>query len=137
MIFLEPKILYRIAEEEVPLEDFEIPLSKAEVIKEGKDLTVISYGTQLRQVRMAVDKLEKERSGLQIEIIDLRTIIPYDAETVANSVRKTGRALVTHEAPQTGGFAAELIASISENCFDHLEAPVQRVCGYDTPFPLS
>ena len=82
VIFLEPKILYRIAEEEVPLEDFEIPLGKAEVMKEGKDLTIIGYGSQLRHVRMAVDKFEKENSGTSIEIVDLRTISPWDQDTV-------------------------------------------------------
>jgi 2-oxoisovalerate dehydrogenase E1 component beta subunit len=109
-LFFEPKILYRIAEEEVPLEAYTIPLSKAEVMKEGKDITIISYGSQLRHVRMAVALAEKE--GISCEIIDLRTIMPWDEETVLNSVKKTGRCLVTHEAPVTSGFGAELAAKI-------------------------
>lgn len=110
VIFFEPKILYRIAEEEVPLEDYEIPLMKAEVMKEGKDITIVSYGTQLRHVRMAAALAENE--GISCEIIDLRTILPWDEETVINSVKKTGRCLVTHEAPITCGFGAELTAKI-------------------------
>ena len=110
MIFFEPKILYRIAEEDVPLEDYEIPLMKAEVMKEGKDITIVSYGTQLRHVRMAAALAENE--GISCEIIDLRTILPWDEETVINSVKKTGRCLVTHEAPITCGFGAELTAKI-------------------------
>jgi len=110
VIFFEPKILYRIAEEDVPLEDYEIPLMKAEVMKEGKDITIVSYGTQLRHVRMAAALAEKE--GISCEIIDLRTILPWDEETVINSVKKTGRCLVTHEAPVTCGFGAELTAKI-------------------------
>lgn len=135
VLFFEPKILYRIAEEEVPVEDYEIPLMKAEVMKQGTDVTIISYGTQLRHVRMAVAMAEKE-AGVSCEIIDLRTIMPYDEETVLNSVKKTGRCIITHEAPTSGGFGAELAAKIQEKCFLHLEAPVRRVCGYDTPFPL-
>ncbi len=110
VIFFEPKILYRIAEEDVPLEDYEIPLMKAEVMKEGKDITIVSYGTQLRHVRMAAALAENE--GISCEIIDLRTILPWDEETVINSVKKTGRCLVTHEAPITCGFGAELTAKI-------------------------
>jgi 2-oxoisovalerate dehydrogenase E1 component beta subunit len=84
---------------------------------------------------MAVAMAEKE-FGASCEIIDLRTIFPYDEETVLNSVKKTGKCIVTHEAPISGGFGAELAAKIQEKCFLHLEAPVKRVCGYDTPFPL-
>ena len=111
VLFFEPKILYRIAEEQVPVEDYEIPLFKAEVLKEGKDVTIISYGTQLRHVRMAVAMAEKE-AGVSCEIIDLRTIFPWDEETVIKSVKKTGKCIVTHEAPISGGFAAELSAKI-------------------------
>ncbi len=135
VLFFEPKILYRIAEEDVPLEDYEIPIGKAEIVKEGKDITLVSYGTQLRYARMAATLAEKE--GISCEIIDLRTIIPWDQETVINSVKKTGRCLVTHEAPITCGFGAELTSKIQEKAFLHLEAPVKRVCGYDTPFPLA
>ena len=135
VIFFEPKILYRLADEDVPVEDYEIPLMKAEVIKEGTDLTIVSYGTQLRHVRMAAALAQEE--GINCEIVDLRTIIPWDQETVLNSVKKTGRCIVTHEAPITCGFGAELTSTIQEKAFLHLEAPVKRVCGYDTPFPLA
>jgi len=111
-----------------------IPLGKAEVLKEGKDITIVSYGTQLRHVRMAATLAAKE--GFSCEIIDLRTILPWDQETVINSIKKTGRCLVTHEAPITCGFGAELAAKVQEKAFDWLEAPVKRVAGYDTPFPL-
>jgi len=109
-LFFEPKVLYRVAEEDVPLEDFEIPLGKAEVIKEGTDVTVIGYGLQLRQIRMGVAMAEE--LGISCEVIDLRTILPWDKETVIKSVKKTGRCVVAHEAPITCGFGAELCASI-------------------------
>ena len=109
-LFFEPKILYRIAEEEVPIEDYEIPLGKAEVMQEGSDITIVSYGMQLRQVRMAVSRANE--LGISCEIIDLRTIVPWDRETVINSIKKTGKCIVTHEAPITCGFGAELAATI-------------------------
>jgi 2-oxoisovalerate dehydrogenase E1 component beta subunit len=134
VVFFEPKILYRIAEEDVPVEDYEVPLMKAEVMQEGKDITIVSYGTQLRHVRMAAALAAKK--GISCEIIDLRTIVPWDEETVIKSIKKTGRCIVTHEAPLTCGFGAEITSKIQEKAFLHLEAPVKRVCGYDTPFPL-
>ena len=109
-LFFEPKILYRIAEEDVPTEDYMIPLGKAEVMKEGTDITIVSYGMQLRQVRMAVKRAEEV--GISCEVIDLRTILPWDKETVLNSIKKTGKCIVTHEAPITCGFGAELAATI-------------------------
>ena len=109
-LFFEPKILYRIAEEEVPLEDYTIPLGKAEVMQEGKDITIISYGMQLRQVRMAVARAKE--IGISCEVIDLRTILPWDTETVFKSIRKTRKCIVTHEAPITCGFGAELSSKI-------------------------
>lgn len=134
VIFLEPKALYRIAEEEVPDEDYEIPLGKAEVIKEGSDITLVGYGIQTRRMRVAAEMAEKE--GISVELIDLRTILPWDVDTVEKSVKKTGRLIVTHEAPVTNGFASEVSSKIQERCFLHLESPIQRVCGYDVPFPL-
>ena len=133
-IFFEPKALYRVAEEEVPLEDYEIPLGKAEVIQEGTDVTLIAYGLQMRHARMAAT-MAKEH-GISVEVVDLRTILPWDEETVLASVRKTGRCIITHEAPFTCGFGAELAARIQEKAFDHLEAPLRRVAGLDIPFPL-
>jgi 2-oxoisovalerate dehydrogenase E1 component beta subunit len=117
-IFFEPKILYRSAVEQVPTKDYECPLGKADVLVDGGDVTLIGWGTQV-----------------SCEVIDLVSILPWDRETVLNSVRKTGRCIVSHEAPYTGGFGAEIAASIQEECFLNLEAPVQRVCGHDTPFP--
>ena len=133
-LFFEPKILYRIAEEDVPTEDYEIPLGKAEVMQEGTDITIVSYGMQLRQVRMA--EVRARELGISCEIIDLRTLLPLDTETVINSIKKTGKCIVTHEAPKTCGYGGEISSQIQERAFDYLEAPVRRVTGYDTPFPL-
>lgn len=135
VIFLEPKALYRAAVEEVPIGDYEIPLGKAEVLREGSDVTVVGWGSQLRRLEKACD-LAKENHGISCELIDLQTILPWDFETVEGSVKKTGKLVVSHEAPVTCGFGAEVVASMQQRCFWHLEAPIQRVCGYDTPFPL-
>lgn len=134
VIFLEPKALYRTSVEEVPEGDYEIELSKADVMREGSDVTVVGWGGQLRVLEQACD-MAAER-GVSCELIDLRTIYPWDADAVEKSVRKTGRLVVSHEAPKTGGFGAEVVATVTERCFLSLEAPIQRVCGYDTPFPL-
>ena len=133
-LFFEPKALYRLAEEEIPLEDYQIPIGKAEILKEGSDITLIAYGLQMRHARMAAQMAEE--AGISVEIIDLRTILPWDEEAVLNSVKKTGKCIVTHEAPITCGFGAELVSTIQQKAFDYLEAPVTRVAGYDTPFPL-
>ncbi|KAG2388682.1 hypothetical protein C9374_000121 [Naegleria lovaniensis] len=134
VIFFEPKILYRSSQCLVPNEAYKIPLEKAEILKEGKDVTVIGWGSQLYVLEKAI-AMAKE-VGIDCELIDLRTIVPWDIETVVNSVKKTGRCVVSHEAPLTGGFGAEIAATIQEKCFLHLESPVIRVCGLDTPFPL-
>ncbi|XP_002154798.3 2-oxoisovalerate dehydrogenase subunit beta, mitochondrial isoform X1 [Hydra vulgaris] len=133
VIFLEPKILYRQAVEEVPLKDYELPLSKAEVVVEGSDVTLVGWGTQFHVLRDAA-QMAKEKHGISCEVIDLRTILPWDEETIIKSVSKTGRLVIAHEAPITGGFGGEIAATIQENCFLSLEAPIQRVCGHDTPF---
>ncbi|CAM9586399.1 unnamed protein product [Ascophyllum nodosum] len=134
VIFLEPKILYRTSVEDVPDGDYEVPLGIADVMREGTDVTLVGWGAQLRVMSEACDEAAEE--GISCEVIDLRTIMPWDFETVSRSVKKTGRLVVSHEAPRSAGFAAEVVADIQERCFLHLEAPVQRVCGYDTPFPL-
>lgn len=134
VVFLEPKILYRSAVEEVPNADYEIPLGKAEIIRPGTDVTIVGWGAQLRALQMACDLAEKE--GVSCELIDLRTILPWDAECVISSVKRTGKLIVSHEAPLTCGFGAEVVATLQQECFFHLEAPIQRVCGYDTPFGL-
>ncbi|KAI5596393.1 hypothetical protein POPTR_003G222800v4 [Populus trichocarpa] len=134
VIFFEPKWLYRLAVEEVPEHDYMLPLSEAEVIREGSDITLVGWGAQLSIMEQACFDAEKE--GISCELIDLKTLIPWDKETVEASVRKTGKLLISHEAPVTGGFGAEISASIVERCFLRLEAPVARICGLDTPFPL-
>ncbi|GJN10180.1 hypothetical protein PR202_ga28253 [Eleusine coracana subsp. coracana] len=108
--------------------------SQAEVIRKGSDITLIGWGAQLAVLKEACEDAAKD--GISCEVIDLRTLIPWDKETVEASVKKTGKLLVSHEAPITGGFGAEIAASIAERCFQRLEAPVARVCGLDTPFPL-
>lgn len=132
-IFFEPKILYRSSVEEVPTGAYEIPLSKAEVIVEGNDITMVGWGTQVHVLR-EVATLAEDRLNVSCDVIDLRTILPWDKDTIVQSVQKTGRLLVAHEAPVTGGFAAEIASEIQAECFLHLEAPIERVCGYDTPF---
>lgn len=133
-IFFEPKILYRSAKEDVPIKEYTIPLSKAQVIQEGSDITLVSWGTQVHVIREVAQLAAKE--NISCEIIDLRTIVPWDADTICQSVSKTGRLLVSHEAPITGGVGAEIAATVSRECFLNLEAPVERVCGYDIhPIP--
>ncbi len=135
VIFLEPKVLYRAAVEQVPMEPYEIPLSTAEVVKEGKDLTIISYGQPLYLCSSAIAAAEKD-FGITIELLDLRTLYPWDREAVMKSVRKTGRALVVHESMINAGVGAEVAASIQEAAFLHLEAPVQRLGGWATHMGL-
>jgi 2-oxoisovalerate dehydrogenase E1 component beta subunit len=136
VIFMEPKILYRAAEEFVPREAFTLSLDKAEVLKEGKDLTVVSYGQPLYLCSAAIDALEKEVKGLSIELIDLRAIYPWDRATILESVNKTGRAIVVHESMYNAGVGAEVAASIQQGAFLRLEAPVERVTGWSTHSPL-
>lgn len=133
-IFFEPKVLYRAAVEDVPVKEYTLPLEKADVLVAGDAVTLIGWGTQVHILKEVADMV-KEQLKVQCEVIDLVTINPWDVETVCNSVKKTGRVIVAHEAPLTGGFASEIAAVIQEECFLHLEAPVQRVTGFDTPFP--
>ncbi len=134
VIFFEPKRLYRASVGEVPAGDYVIELGKAQVVKQGSDITVLAWGAQMDIVEKACERAEKE--GISCEIIDLRTIAPWDVETIAKSVTKTGRLLINHEAPLTGGFAGEIAATIQQECFLSLESPISRVCGLDTPYPL-
>ncbi|XP_012945364.1 2-oxoisovalerate dehydrogenase subunit beta, mitochondrial [Aplysia californica] len=133
-IFLEPKVLYRSAIEEVPVGDYELPLSQADVIVEGTDVTLIGWGTQVHVLRETA-ALAQQKLNVSCEVIDLVSILPWDVETVTKSVEKTGRVMISHEAPITMGFGAEVAATIQRECFLSLEAPVERVCGHDTPFP--
>ncbi|MEW6996114.1 alpha-ketoacid dehydrogenase subunit beta [Colwelliaceae bacterium BS250] len=135
VIFFEPKKLYRASIGEVPEEDYQLPLGKAEVVKTGTDITLLGWGAQMETIEKAAEMAEKQ--GVSCEIIDLRSILPWDVDTVATSVSKTGRLLINHEAPLTGGFAGEIAATIQDRCFLNLESPIARVCGLDTPFPLA
>ena len=146
VIFLEPKRLYngpfdghpdRPAQSwakhpggEVPEDYYTVPIGKARIMREGSTCTIVTYGTMCYVAEAAA-----EETGIDAEIIDVRTLVPLDIETLANSVRKTGRCLILHEATRTSGFGAELSAQIQEECFYHLEAPIQRVTGWDTPYP--
>lgn len=132
VVFLEPKILYRAAVEHVPNEYYSIPLNKAEVVKPGKDLTIVSYGQPLYLCSSAISAIEKNMPGVNIELIDLRTIYPWDRPTVLESVRKTGRAIVVHESMINYGVGAEVAATIQDGAFLRLEAPVKRVAGWST-----
>ena len=134
-VFFEPKALYRAAVEDVPTGDYEIPLGTAEVVQQGTDVTVVAWGAQVN-VAVKAANMARDKAGVSVEVIDLRTILPWDADAVVASVQKTGRCVVTHEAPVTGGFGAEVAAVVTERAFLSLEAPVSRVCGWDTPFPM-
>ncbi|MBI2543209.1 MAG: alpha-ketoacid dehydrogenase subunit beta [Candidatus Aenigmarchaeota archaeon] len=133
VVFLEPKRIYRAIKEEVPEDEYTIPLNKAEVVQEGSDVTVIAWGAMQKIVREAVEQLAGKYS---VEILDLLTLYPVDRKTIIDSVKKTGRAVVVHEAPRTCGYGAELIATINDQALLNLEAPVARVTGYDIPMPL-
>jgi len=135
VLFLEPKRVYRASVGEVPEEDYAIPLGRAEVVREGGDITLIGWGAQMEAVVKAADAAAEE--GIDCEVIDLCTLLPWDVETVTESVLKTGRLVINHEAPLTGGFGAELAATVQEKCFLYLESPICRVTGLDTPFPLA
>ena len=133
VIFLEPKRIYRSVRGEVPAEAYTTPLGKARIAREGEHVTVIAYGAMVHTALEAAE-LGAEL-GLQLEVIDLRTLAPLDIQTIVDSARKTTRAVVVHEAPRTCGYGAELAALLAERAFLYLEAPVQRVTGLDTPFP--
>jgi len=127
--------LYRAAIEDVPDAEYEIPLGKAEILHEGTDVTVVGWGAQLRTLAKACH-IAQNKYGISTELIDLRTILPWDVQTIEKSVKKTGKLIISHEAPITCGFGAEVVATMQERCFLSLEAPIKRICGYDTPFPL-
>lgn len=130
VIFFEPKRIYRAFREEVPEDEYTIPIGEARVIQEGEELTMISWGASVIQCMNAI-----EASNRSIELIDLRTIAPMDIQAIEQSVKKTGRCVVVHEAPKTLGLGAEIATRIMEHCFLYLEAPVQRVAGFDTIMP--
>jgi len=133
VIFLEPKALYHAVREEVPDEEEILPIGRARIAREGKDLTFIAYGAMMRPVLEAAELLHDE-DGAEAEVVDLLTISPLDRETLAASARKTGRVVVVHEAPRSFGAGAEITASLVERAFLYLEAPIRRVTAYDVPF---
>jgi pyruvate dehydrogenase E1 component beta subunit len=134
VLFFEPKRIYRAFREEVPEDEYTLPIGKARTVCEGTDLTIVSWGASVLQCMQAIEKATQE-DGRSIELIDLRTIYPLDMDAIEASVRKTGRCVVVHEAPLTCGFGSEIAARIMERCFLELEAPVQRVAGFDTTMP--
>lgn len=135
VLFFEPKRVYRAAKGEVPEGEYTIPIGQAKVVREGRQVTVLAWGAMLHE---AVDAAtEAAKQGIDAEVIDLRTLWPVDLDTILESVKKTGRLVVVHEAPRTCGFGAELISLVTERCFTLLEAPPVRVTGYDTPFPYT
>lgn len=135
VLFFEPKKLYRASTGEVPVEPYLLPLGKAEVVREGTDITLVAWGAQVQVIEAAADLAAEQ--GVSCEVIDLRTLLPWDKTTLVASLKKTGRLIINHEAPKTSGFGAELAASLQEACFLHLESPILRVTGWDTPFPLA
>lgn len=134
VIFLEPIRLYRSVKEETPDDWQSIPIGQASVERSGSDVTVISYGAMMKEARRAADLLSER--GIEVDLIDLRSLSPLDLDTIVSSVEATGRAVVVHEAPRTGGVGAEVAALIQEHALFSLEAPVARVTGWDTVFPL-
>ncbi|HVI23932.1 MAG TPA: alpha-ketoacid dehydrogenase subunit beta [Myxococcales bacterium] len=133
VLFLEPKRVYRAAKGEVPEGEYTIPIGEAKVVREGKGMTVLAYGAMLHEAEAAC----AETPDLDAELIDLRTLWPLDIEAITRSVRKTGRCAIVHEAPRSCGFGAEIAALLQERCFYHLEAPILRIAGWDTPFPYT
>jgi pyruvate dehydrogenase E1 component beta subunit len=135
VLFFEPKRIYRAAKGDVPEEDYTVPLSKAQVAREGSHVTLIAWGAMLYEALEAANQAAAQ--GIECDVIDLRTLWPVDIDAIVSSVKKTGRVIVVHEAPRTCGFGGEIIALINEKAFLYLEAPPARVTGFDTPFPYA
>lgn len=134
IVFMEPKRIYRAIKQEVPEEKFSIPIGKAKIVQEGKDVTIVTYGALVRETQKAAILAKKQ--GISVEIIDLRTIYPIDRDTIAESVKKTGRIMTVIESPASFSSASEITQTIVEDVFLHLEAPPKRVAGFDTIVPL-
>jgi len=135
VLYIEHKFLYRRIKEDLPDEDFTVPIGKAKVRRKGKDLTIITWGAMIYVADEAAGELAKD--GVSAEVIDMRSIIPFDEEAILESVGKTGRVIILHEAPLTGGAGAEFAARIAEKAFDYLDAPIKRVASLDVPTPYS
>ncbi|WP_247729994.1 alpha-ketoacid dehydrogenase subunit beta [Halovivax limisalsi] len=135
VIVLEPKRLYRAIREDVPDDPYEVPIGEASVRREGADVSLFTWGASTQPALAVAEDLAAE-NGIDVEVVDLRSLSPLDLETIADSVRKTGRAVVVHEAPKSAGVGAEVVATINEEALYHLKAPVTRVTGFDAPVPL-
>lgn len=135
VVYCEPKRIYRAIRQEVPDEDYVVPIGKASVVREGKDVTVVAWGAMVREALGAADALLAD--GVSVEVVDLRTLAPMDSATVVESVQRTGRLVVAHEAPRTAGLGAELSARVGEEALTALLAPVRRVTGFDVVMPLA
>lgn len=135
VLFFEHKALYRRVKEDLPAGDYTVPIGKAKVVREGKDLSVITYGSGVHMALEAAEALDRE--GVSMEIVDLRTLLPLDEDSVLASVRKTSRVILLHEDTLTGGIGGELAARIAEKAFEFLDAPVVRIAAPDTPVPFS
>jgi pyruvate dehydrogenase E1 component beta subunit len=135
VLFMEPKALYRKAKGEVPEGEYVIPFGQAKVRREGTDMTLVAWGAMVHVATEAARRAEDD--GISCEVLDLRTLVPLDEETLLESVKKTGRMVVIHEAQKTSGFAGELTAIVAEKALEYLQAPVLRVTGFDTPFPYT
>ncbi|MCU0677927.1 MAG: alpha-ketoacid dehydrogenase subunit beta [Myxococcota bacterium] len=135
VLFFEPKRVYRAVKMEVPEGEYTLPIGKAKVVREGDDVTVIAWGAMLFEALASAEEVAGQ--GVSAEVIDLRTLWPVDIDTIVESVKKTGRVVIVHEAPKACGFGAELLSLVTEKAFVHLEAPPVRVTGWDTPFPYT
>lgn len=135
VLFFEHKGLYRKIKQEVPADDYLVPLGKASVVRGGSDATVIAYGSAVHQALEAAELLSSD--GVSVEVVDLRSLVPFDEETVLASVKKTGRVVIAHEAVLTGGFGGEVAARIAQHCFQWLDAPIIRVAAFDAPTPFA
>lgn len=135
VMFLEPKKIYRTVRGEVPDEEYTVPIGKANVARDGNDVVVFAYGAMLHVAMEAAETAAEK--GMSVEVVDLRTLLPFDIETIMSSVKKTGRVVILHEACKTCGFGAEIAAQIAERGLLHLEAPIVRVAGFDVPFPYA
>ena len=133
--FFEHKFLYRRIKEELPTGDYTVPIGKARIARVGRDITIVTYAAMLYVALEAAETLAKE--GIDVEVIDLRTLLPLDRETIAESVKKSNRVILLHEDTKTGGIAGEIAACINEDCFDFLDAPITRIASKDTPVPFS
>lgn len=135
VLFFEPKRAYRAVKMEVPEDRYRVPIGEAKVVRAGEHVTCVGWGAMLYEAFAAAERVASD--GVDVEVIDLRTLWPVDVDTIVDSVKKTGRLVVVHEAPRTCGFGGELVALVTERAFLHLEAPPRRVTGFDTPFPIT